>query len=643
MSIFDQYENSTDQIDHSDVVDYRYTDPESEDNPEMAEKPSSHHYRGFVYLSLLIFGLLIWRLVDVQIVQGTNNAVLAKANSVRQVINPAKRGGIFDSRGVWLARNVATFQVQLTPSNLPKKLSDRNKVYDQITNALGWTEAEKQSQITQIEKKILVSIEAIVLKDEMTRDDALILTEKLNNIDAVAVVPTSIRQYNNPTNGLSFILGYVGKANNDDIINGSYHLNDTVGKNGLESSYDIQMRGTDGVIQEVVDSRGKVLQALNDSNSAPVSGNNLVLKIDNKLQNIMYTELSKGLQTAGITSGVAIAMDPRDGGILGMVSLPAYDNNLFANGVSSDVYQKLSTDPTKPLFSRATQGTYPSGSTIKPFVASVGLNDGVITENTKIDTPPEITIGPWRFPNWQNKLITGVDVKKAIAESNDIFFYAVGGGYDKIGGLGVDRLSKGLGLFGFGKKTGVDLPSESTGLIPNAAWKKSYKGESWYIGDTYHMAIGQGDLLVTPLQLVTALSAVANGGTLYQPHIVDKIMDDNDKVVSTIKPTVASSNFIDPKNIQIVREGMLLTNTSGSGRSLATLPVPSGGKTGTAQVGANNEYLNAWYEVFAPYDNPTIALVVLGEKGPLTNEGNSTAVPVAKAILQQYFSPDYSK
>ena len=658
MSVFDSYENPATEhtLHRGEDVEYAYTDPDMIDE-HVLEAPSSFGSRFHTVLIVLIVGFLFLRLAQVQIAQGKINADLAKEHGIRQIVVSAERGAILDRRGHWLVRNAPNFVVTISPNDLPRSKDDRVGIYSALAGALQWSSTDKDNFINEIESRVASrsKLDPIVLKSDLSHDDALLLTEKLEILPAVNVVAEQKRQYfvsqdNVPVDslpttndGLAHILGYVGRVTDQNLSEGKYHWTDFIGKSGVELSYDAELRGQDGINQTIVDSKGKILRVLVDQSKSALEGDTLVLNIDLKLQSIMAKALGEGLQKSGLKSGVAMAMDPRNGAILGMVSLPAYDNNQFAGGVPADVYQKLTSDENKPLYNRATQGTYPPGSTIKPFMAAIGLQEGVITEKTRLDTPPEIQIGQQIFPNWQRINIPNVDVKKAIANSNDIFFYALGGGWDKIKGLGIERIDNKLPLFGFGAKTGVDISGESVGRVPSPAWKKKLNGEPWYVGDTYHMAIGQGDLLVTPLQLIMATTAIANGGTLYQPRLADHTIDATGATISEFKPIVIRERFIDENNIRIVREGMRQTVTDGSGRQLQSLPVTSAGKTGTAQVGANNEFLHSWFEVFAPYDNPEIALVVLGEKGSQENEGHTTAVPIAKSILEQYFSEEFKK
>jgi len=357
-----------------------------------------------------------------------------------------------------------------------------------------------------------------------------------------------------------------------------------------------------------------------------------MLSVDLDLQKFITDDLQKALDELGIQQGVVVAANPKTGEILSMVSLPAFDNNLFVTSGNNEQITKIMSDQNKPLINRATSGVYPFGSTIKPFIASAGLQEKIITTSTTIQDPGEIRVGQWVFPDW--KVHGTVDVYKAIAESCNVFFYSVGGGWQNIKGLGIDKIKQYLTYFGFGSKTGIDIPSDAEGLVPSPDWKKKVKNESWYIGDTYHVSIGQGDVLVTPLQLLNGVSAIANGGSLLKPHFVWKILDKDGKVLQEFQREVVRENFVSKENIEVVREGMHQATTEGSARQLGNLPVAVAAKTGTAQFG-NEGKTHAWITAFAPFEDPQIAIVVLVEGG---GEGNSTAQPIAKDILQYYFS-----
>ena len=321
-----------------------------------------------------------------------------------------------------------------------------------------------------------------------------------------------------------------------------------------------------------------------------------------------------------------------------MVSLPAYNNNLFAKGIGQEDYNILINHPDNPLFNRAISGEYPSGSTIKPVWVAAALEERVVSENTTFLSTGGISIGQWFFPDWRAGGHGRVDARRAIAESVNTYFYNIGGGYEGFQGLGVDRLVNYGKLFGLGKQTGIDLAGEASGFLPSRAWKEEYKGESWYIGDTYHFAIGQGDLLTTPLQVAMFTSVFANGGKLYRPHFIKEILTGNDEPFGQANNEPVREGFISPYNIHVIREGMRQTVTAGSARSLQIIPAKVAGKTGTAQWSSKHD-THAWFTGFAPYDNPELAITILIEEG---GEGSDAAVPVVREYLKWYFG-EYKK
>ena len=321
----------------------------------------------------------------------------------------------------------------------------------------------------------------------------------------------------------------------------------------------------------------------------------------------------------------AVATNPKTGEVLALISLPSFDGNWFAQGISSSQYQSLLSDSNSPLLNRALSGTYPPGSTVKPMLAVAGLTEGVITPKTKILDDGVIRIGNFTFYGYDREGLGLMDVYSAIARSSDIFFYTLGGGSPKsqIAGLGPEKLAEWYRKFHLGKALGVDLPSEKDGLVPDPDWKQQAKKEQWYLGDTYHVSIGQGDLLVTPLQVNSWTSTIANGGKIMEPHIL-----------SEKEPKVLAENFLDPQWIQVAADGMRQAVSTGSARLLSTLPIEVSGKTGTAQFDARNLYLtHAWFTSYAPSQDPRIALTILVESG---GEGSSVAVPVAKQVYEWY-------
>ncbi len=325
-------------------------------------------------------------------------------------------------------------------------------------------------------------------------------------------------------------------------------------------------------------------------------------------------------------------MDPRDGSILALVSLPAYDDNLFSGTVSSTEYQKLVQDPDHPLLPRAWAGVYPSGSTVKPTIAVAALSEGIITPQTTVNSVGGLRIGSTFFPDWKAGGHGITNVRKAIALSVNTFFYYVGGGYESFIGLGVDRLTSWMRKFGLGRQSGIDVPGEASGFVPSKEWKEKTKGERWYTGDTYNLSIGQGDLLVTPVQVALWTAEVANGGWRVIPHFgwYEGAQADGTLLATS---THVGDQIAAPDVMKTVELGMRDTVTYGSGRALVNFPVAVAGKTGTAQW-RNDKPNHAWFTAYAPFDDPQIVVTVLLEEG---GEGSSVAVPVAQKVLQAWY------
>jgi penicillin-binding protein 2 len=637
MDIFGNFENTKERkVSKFNYQEYQHQDATLSGMSDLPSEKPKHNF-GIYYLSFLALMLiLVFKLFNIQVVQSSSNEKLAEGNRIRPRIINAPRGLIVDSKGNFLSKNVPSFALAISPADLPRESSEREKVYDQVSSlsAISRDEIKKSA-----EKDGLLSLDTVIIKQNISREEALILEQKTAELAGVSVVKKAIREYDSVA-GLGNILGYLGKVDDDDLkANTELRLNDEIGKDGLENIYDTYLRGKPGIENIEVDSKGRIERVLADNeNLDPEAGNNLVLNIDSQFQKKTANYLNDAINQAKatqptVTSGAALAINPKTGGIIAMVTLPSLDNNLFAKGISNSDYQTLLNDPSKPLFNRATNGTYPSGSIIKPIEAVSALNEGTISANTAFTTPAAIQIGEYIFPDWKDHSYESTNVERAIAESNNVFFYAVGGGYDKIKGLGVERLKKYFNLFGLGSDTGIDLPSEAAGLVPDPEWKQKVKNEDWYLGDTYHEAIGQGDLLVTPIQMVTALGAIANGGTLFEPQIAKELRSSSGELVKTFEPKVTRSNFVSKESIEIVQRGMRMAVTQGSARKLGELPFSSAGKTGTAQF-LNNQKTHAWFECYAPYENPEIAIVVLVEGG---GAGNEVAVPVAENMLKAYF------
>lgn len=583
---------------------------------------------GLWYLMAAAVIILALRVFYLDVIKGEYYSELSRGNRIRALVIKAPRGKILDKFGSALVSNVPSTDVVIIPSDLPEKYEERKLLAQTLSGILHMEEGDIE---TAIGSQNLKSLDPVLLKENISQEEALILAERARSLPGISIENTAIRKYENSVM-FSPIIGYEGKITREEMAkNPGYSMTDYIGKTGLEKYYEKELKGKNGAKQVEVDSLGNIKKNLGSID--PQAGNDLVLNIDEGLQKKLYDSMASVLEQTGTKTAAAVAIDPRNGGVLAMVSLPSYDNNLFAQGISNEDYQKIINDKNLPLFNRVIAGEYPPGSTLKPAVAAAALMEGTIKEDTKVnDSSGAINLGSWRFGDWKTHGI--VDVKKAIAESCDVFFYSLGGGYGGIQGLGMDRMKEYENLFGLGSPTGIDIQGESIGLIPSEQWKLEKLGEKWYIGDSYHSAIGQGFITVTPLQLANYIAAVANGGTLYEPHIVSRVKK-SDGSPEIVNPKIVRQNFIPDSVLNIVREGMRQTVTGGTSQNLKDLPVAVAGKTGTAEFGGEGK-THGWFVSFAPYENPEIAMAVLVEGG---GEGHSTAVPITKDVLKWYFTP----
>jgi len=581
-----------------------------------------------VFLVLCIgLSVLVGRSFYVQIVQSGYYLSQAEDNRIKIDHLKAPRGIIYDRNGQALVQNVSGFSLLIVPADLPKDEHERQQNIENISKLAGVSIDEIKQAIDTAHSYYF---QPILIKTGIDYDEAMKLKIASADLPGMIVGLDSWRRY--PLGeDLGHVLGYVGKINADEYEQSreNYLLSDSLGKTGIEKQYEEILRGRHGQKKVEVDSRGRPKKIIAQEDS--IAGDNLVLAIDAGLQSKVFAVLRDKLKDE--YKAAVIISDPRNGEILALVDYPSYDNNLFIGGISQGAYQSLIEDVRRPLFARSVLGEYPSGSTIKPVVSVAALAEGVVDRQTSFLSVGGINIGQWRFPDWKAGGHGTTNVIKAIAESVNTFFYYVGGGYGGFTGLGIDRLGNYFKIFGLGVTSGIDLPGEATGFIPTPQWKEEAKDEAWYIGDTYHVAIGQGDLTVTPLQVNNFTATIANGGTFYRPRLVTGRINPAGELQS-LPISVINQQVVDRQYVDIVREGMRQTVVAGSARSLSIVPVPVAGKTGTAQWNSN-EKNHAWFTGFAPYDNPTFAVTVLVEAG---GEGSSIAVPIAKELLIYWFS-----
>jgi len=582
-------------------------------------------------LLLIAVGIFTARAAQLQILSGAEYRVLAEGNRIRIETIAPQRGIIYDRNGVVLGENISTFTVSITAADLPSLDEEREWVIDRLAEVTDVNHGEIEAVLDEYAD---VPFEPVPVVRGVPHEAAMELMSLERTMPGVKIFMSTERLYASwQTPSLSHILGYMGKINPseiDEYLENGYRRTDEIGQQGIEMSYESVLHGTPGKKVVEVDALGH--EALILTQEDPVDGSNIVLAIDYELQNYIEGLLRGFEEKHGRQKASIIVMDPNNGEVISLVSIPTYDNNAFSGGISVATYSNLINDPAQPLFPRAISGEYPSGSTFKPVVAAAALSEGIITEHTTFLSTGGIAILQWFFPDWRAGGHGTTNVKKALAESVNTFFYIIGGGKDDFIGLGVARITDYASRFGLGAKTGIDLPGESAGFLPSKEWKEEVKGERWYVGDTYHLAIGQGDIIVTPLQMALEICVFANGGALYEPHLIRGILEGDEGQLT--EPVVLNEQVVDPYVIDVVRQGLRDGVTYGSSRYLLTVTEPVAGKTGTAQAGGDAEN-HAWWTGFGPYEEPEIAMAILIENG---GGGDEVAVPIARDIFNWWFT-----
>lgn len=570
----------------------------------------------FYIITALALALYMIDILKLQAVDGGHYlAVLKNSGSSRYYSTPV-RGIIYDRNKQPFVENIPTFSLIGVPGEIARLNSpEAEKTINQIAELVSLSREYLDRTYQDSKKKGIFYVKSDLTKEE-------VLSIKNLNPPGFYVVYDSLRRYVSGQ-ASAHLIGYTSKVTSTDLSDDYYRITDRIGRFGLEAGYENELRGD----RRAISLNDKFIQ----EEASP--GENLYLNVDEKIQE----KLTQALRGVGVIRGAAVAQDPMTGAVLGLVSFPPFDDNIFETGDDQKITALLK-NPNRPLFNRVVGGKYSPGSTIKPLLALAGLKEKVVTPETTIFANGSIMVRSiydpsvtYQFNDWRVHGLT--DLRKAIADSVDIYFYALGGGYGSIRGLGIDSIEKYFKIFKIDSLTGIDLPGETTGFIPGPAWKENYKGESWYIGDTYNVSIGQGDLVVTPIWLNTYIGAIANGGKLMRPNIVDSITDIDGKTVKKNQPSILAEIPFDENTIRIVKEGMRQTVTAGTATLLNGLPVPVAAKTGTAQAGRRG--LNSLFTVFGPFDNPRISLTVLVEN---IQGSQGMAIRVANDFLSWYFT-----
>lgn len=578
----------------------------------------------FVFSIILILTLFV-RLIWMQLLKGDYYLDISDNNRFRREFIAPHRGLFVDRFGKALVDNSAVFTLYISPNTIEE--NSRQSLSEKINSILN---KHKQTVVDFNSVYSSNSQLPLAVLTKIPHEVALDMMISLQNIKGVKVELDPIRQYRY-NNIFSHIFGYMGRITEEtkkEYLAKNYQLTEKVGITGLEKVLEEDLRGQPGWRSIEVDSLGRE-QKVAEQQMA-IDGHTVQLTIDGELQDKIREAIEQKNKNG---RGAVIASDPNSGAILSMISWPTYDHNLLGQGISSDYYKDLLADEDLPLFQRAITGEYPSGSTVKIVVSAGALEDGDINKDTSFLSTGGVFYDRWFFPDWKAGGHGVTNVLKAIAESVNTFYYNIAlEEFNGHKGLGLNRMRFYFEQFGLGVKSGIDLPGERSGLVPSVDWKRKLKNEPWYPGDTMHLAIGQGDLLVTPLQVANYTAVVANGGTLYKPFLVNKIINSNGEVEKETTPSAIRDVSVSNDNLSIVRQGMRQAVTNGSARRLNTLPVEVAGKTGTAQAGGNKPN-HAWFTCFFPYDKPKVVLTVLIEHG---GEGSSIAVPIAYDVIDWY-------
>jgi penicillin-binding protein 2 len=587
---------------------------------------SQHRVIALSVAVVILFFLLLTRLWYLQVIESDTLRGLSESNRLRFVPVAASRGMILDRNGKVLVNNTPSFSV----AAIPQEVKDRDEL---LVNLAGYLNLDRDELVAKWDKgKGRAKYYPIFLASGITRDELELLEENRLRLPGMDIEMKPVRVY---PNGLlaSHLLGYLGEINETELESdefSKYNPGDYVGKSGVERSWERYLHGNDGGRQIEVDARGRYLRTI--SESRPTIGNSLVLTLDLELQK--QTEATFGDQ-----AGAAVVMAVGSGEILAFASNPAYDPTLFSGRLSREQWQKYLDDKRHPMENKALKGQYPPGSTFKVVTALAGLQEGLVTADTTVVCKGSYTVGNNTFNCWNRHGHGTVNLKKALKESCDVYFYQLG---EK---LGVDRIAHYAREFGLGKPMGVGLDNEKGGLVPTTEWKEKKLKQKWFRGETLPVSIGQGYLLLTPIQLASMIATVASDGVVYRPHLTKKIVDPEGKTVREFVPEVLGKSTVRPDFFRAVKEGLyaVVNDPGGTGANARLYEVKVAGKTGTSQVvklGDKKKALryehrdHALFVAFAPYDKPEVAVAVVLEHG---GGGGAAAAPLAGRILKAYF------
>lgn len=583
----------------------------------------------------ICLGLLAARFYYLQVLRHSYYLTRAEDNRIALLPTVPNRGTIVDRNGVVLARNYATYTLEITPS----QVDNVEVTLDELATLVAIEPRDRRRFMKLLEESR--NFDSVPVRSRLSDEEVARIVSQRYRFPGVEVKARLLRDYPQGTAG-SHIVGYIGRINQRDLdrieeagTEANYRGSQHIGKAGLELFYEADLHGSTGIEQVEVNAGGRAVRAL--SRTPPTPGNDLELTLDIELQRVAESAF-------GERRGALVAIEPATGGLLALVSTPTFDPNLFVDGISTQDWKALNDSPDHPLLNRAIYSAYPPGSTFKPFMALAGLETGKRTAKQAISDIGYFNLGNHRFMDDKVGGHGMVDLHKSIVVSCNTYYYQLAND------LGIDNIARFMGQLGFGSRTGVDLPGEAAGVLPSPEWKRQRfrrpEQQQWYAGETISVGIGQGYNAYTPLQLATALAALVNGGELYRPHIVRHVVDALTGERRVVEPEPQRQLPFKAANVKAVLDGMVGVNIEGTGRrAFQGAAYTSGGKTGTAQVyslrgqryveGRVRERLrdHSWFIAYAPAEAPRIALAVLVENGGF---GAQSAAPIARQVMDYY-------
>ncbi|NLL61391.1 MAG: penicillin-binding protein 2 [Candidatus Atribacteria bacterium] len=572
----------------------------------------------FFILITICFVIIIMNLWVLQIIKGKEFEQRAVSNCIRLLVEEAPRGEIYDQQGHILVTNRPSVNFSI----IPAEISNYQTLSDKLSPVIA---LDSPTILSKLKNHRQSPFQALTIKRDLKKDTIVAIEEQKYKFKGALLTIHPERKYLY-RNFAAHLLGYVNEVSEEDLRNTSFNYltgGDMVGKSGIERFYDSYLRGEKGKKEVEIDALGREIATI--KYQKPIAGNDIYLTLNSQLQQFIESQMAE-------KKGAIIVSEPSTGKIMAMVSYPDYDPNMFTQQISLSQWQTIAENEDNVLCNRNIQSVYPPGSVFKLVTAIAALEEGIINTNSTISCPGYYKEGNITFKCWKEDGHGNLAIINAIANSCNVFFYTMGRK------LGIDKLSYYATLLGFGEKTGIDLPGEQVGLVPSQDWKRKNFNQSWYPGDSVNMSIGQGFLLVTPLQVHNLLCLIANEGFYCKPHYVEKIVAKSGELIKQSIPEITHKTDVSQNTFKIIKEGMKRVVESGTGRSANISEIEIAGKTGTAQNPQGENH--AWFVGFAPVDKPEICVTVFIEHG---GDGSVAAAPVASNIIRKYLQLKYGQ